>query len=215
MMTRQKTFLVLGATGGTGKHFVAQALADGHKVRALIRSPSKLRLGQENIDIRQGSIVDGIDTDGLVEGVDVVVSMLGDKALQRDVKINTAFVKRLVPSMRRHGVKRFLYQAGGLSRPHGGHLPPLFWALRHTLARGFLGQHQDNEAVMAYLATEALDVEWIVHRAGIGSDGPSKGVLERSHTKFSIATHIDCAAYNYRVVNDPSAIHTANLSHYA
>ncbi|MFT6571664.1 MAG: hypothetical protein ACJAWY_003390, partial [Sphingomonas echinoides] len=108
----------------------------------------------------------------------------------------------------------FLYQAGGLSRPHGGHLPPLFWAIRHTLARGFLGQHQDNEAVMAYLATEARDIEWIVHRAGIGSDGPSKGVLERSQTKFSVATHADCAAYNYRTITDASAVHTADLSHY-
>ena len=116
--------------------------------------------------------------------------------------------------MRRQGVKRFLYQAGGLSRPYGGHLPPLFWAIRHTLARGFLGQHRDNEAVMKYLATDACDIEWIVHRAGIGSDGPSKGVLARSESKFSVATHRDCAAYNYRTINDLSAVHTADLSHY-
>jgi len=213
-MARQSTFLVLGATGGTGKHFVAKALTDGHKVRVLVRSPEKLPARPANLEVLHGSITDLIDTDGLVAGVDFVVSMLGDKNLQKDTKVNTAFVKRRVPSMRRQGVKRFLYQAGGLSRPHGGHLPPLFWAIRHTLARGFLGQHQDNEAVMAYLATEARDIEWIVHRAGIGSDGPSKGVLERSQTKFSVATHADCAAYNYRTITDASAVHTADLSHY-
>ena len=213
-MTRHSTFLIFGATGGTGKHFVAQALADGHTVRALVRSPGKLPSGQQNLDVRQGSITDTVDLDGLLDGVDFVVSMLGDKTLQKDANINAAFVERLVPSMRRQGVKRFLYQAGGLSRPYGGHLPPLFWAIRHTLARGFLGQHRDNEAVMAYLATEARDIEWIVHRAGIGSDGPSKGVLARSESKFSVATHGDCAAYNYRTITDPSAIHTANLSHY-
>ena len=149
-----------------------------------------------------------------MDGVDAVVSVLGDKALQRDAQVNTAFVRRLVPSMRRQGVKRFLYQAGGLSRPYGGHLPPLFWAIRHTLARSFLGQHRDNEAVMAFLATEARDIEWIVHRAGIGSDGPSKGLLKRSNTGFSVATHLDCATYNYRLIDDPSAIHTADLSRY-
>lgn len=213
-MTRRSMFLVFGATGGTGKHFVAQALADGHKVRALVRSPGKLPSGQQNLEVRQGSITDEVDIDSLVEGVDFVVSMLGDKKLQENAKINTAFVKRLVPSMRRQGVKRFLYQAGGLSRPYGGHLPPLFWAIRHTLARGFLGQHKDNEAVMEYLATEARDIEWIVHRAGIGSDAPSKGVLARSESKFSVATHRDCAAYNYQTINEFSAIHTADLSHY-
>ena len=213
-MARQLTFLVLGATGGTGKHFVAQVLADGQRVRALVRSPGKLPPKSENLEVRYGSITDIVDTDALVTGVDFVISMLGDKHLQQTAKINAAFVRQLVPSMRRHGVKRFLYQAGGLSRPHGGHLPLPFWAIRHTVARSFSGQHQDNEAVMEYLATEAKDVEWIVHRAGIGSDGPSKGVLERSRVKLSIATHVDCAAYNYRTITDPSAVHTADFSHY-
>ena len=214
-MAQQSTFLVLGATGGTGKHFVAQALADGHRVRALVRSPGKLPPGGEKLEVRHGSITDTIDTDELVAGVDFVVSMLGDKNLQKDAKINTAFVKRLVPSMRRQGVKRFLYQAGGLSRPYGGRLSPVFWVIRNTLARSFNGQHQDNEAVMDYLANEANDIEWIVHRAGIGSDGPSKGVLQRSPTKFSIATHLDCSNYNYRTIRDALAVHTADLSHYA
>ena len=213
-MARKSTFLVLGATGGTGRHFVARALADGHRVRALVRSPKKLPDAGDTLDVRHGSITDMIDTDELVKGVDFVVSMLGDKALQNKAKINTAFVKRLVPSMRKHGVKRFLYQAGGLSRPYQGHLSPLFWAIRHTIARSFMGQHQDNEAVMEYLATEANDMEWIVHRAGIGSDGPSKGILERSKTEFSVATHVDCANYNYSTIEDASAMHTSDLSHY-
>ena len=214
-MTQQSTFLVLGATGGTGKHFVSLALAGGHRVRALARSPEKLGVATANLEVRQGSITDPIDTDALVSGVDFVISMLGDVKLQRTDRINTAFVKRLVPSMRRHGVKRLLYQAGGLSRPYNGRLSPLFWTIRNTLARAYIGQHEDNEAVMQYLATEANDMEWIVHRAGIGSDGPSKGVLERSASNFSVATHCDCAVYNYRIIMTPAAIHTSDLSCYA
>ena len=214
-MAQRSTFLVLGATGGTGKHFVSQALKDGHGVRALVRTPGKLPSGAANLDVRHGSITDMIDTDALVEGVDYIVSMLGDAKLQRLAKINTAFVKTLVPSMRRQGVRRFLYQAGGRSRPYQGHLSPTLWTIRNTLARGYIGQHEDNEAVMEYLATEASDIEWIVHRAGIGSDGPSKGVLERSKTKFSVATFRDCAAYNYRTIMDAaSAVHTCDLSCY-
>ncbi len=213
-MAHGSTFLVLGATGGTGRHFVAQALRDGHRVRALVRTPAKLLPGPANLEVRYGSITDPVDTDDLVAGVDRVIAMLGDVTAQRSAKINTAFVRRLVPSMRRHGVKRFLYQAGGLSRPYGGHLSPIFWTIRNTLARGFIGQHEDNEAVMAYLATEARDIEWIVHRAGIGSDGPSKGVLARSKTKFSVATHGDCAVYNYRTIDEAAAVHTSDLSHY-
>ena len=214
-MAKRSTFLVLGATGGTGKHFVAQALAEGHKVRALVRTPGKLPPGVENLEVWRGSITDVIDTDALVAGIDFVISMLGDVKLQRDSKINTAFVKKLVPSMRRCGVKRFLYQAGGLSTPYQRRLSPILWTIRHTLARGYAGQHEDNEAVMEYLATEANDMEWIVHRAGIGSDGPSKGVLKRSETKFSVATPGDCAAYNYHTLMDASAVHSCDLSFYS
>ena len=209
-----KIFLVLGATGGTGKHFVSQVLNDGHRVRALVRSPQKLPARTDDLEVHHGSITDPLDTDELVDGVDAVIAMLGDTKLQAHAKINVAFVRKLVRSMRKAGVKRFLYQAGGLSRPYGGHLTPLLWTIRQMLPRGYQGQHEDNEAVMAYLATEARDLEWIVHRAGIGSDGASKGTLHRSCTKFSIGTHIDCADYNYRTILDNAAVHTFDLSHY-
>lgn len=66
------------------------------------------------------------------------------------------------------------------------------------MARSYIGQHEDNEAVMEYLTQEAGDLEWMVHRAGIGSNGSSKGVLERSSTSASIGTFQDVAAYNLR-----------------
>ena len=116
--------------------------------------------------------------------------------------------------MRRHGVTRFLYQAGGLSAPPGRKLSLALWTIRNTVARGYTGQHEDNEAVMRYLAEDAMDIEWMVHRAGIGSDGPSKGVLERSSSQISVATFRDCASYNYRLCWDPTAIHTSDLSSY-
>jgi len=210
----QKTFLVFGATGQTGKHFTSLALKDGHRVRVLVRDPAKLDSTGPDVEIHQGSITDVPDLEGLVDGVDVVVSLLGDARMQKTHKINTAFARNLIPAMRRHGVTRFLYQAGGLSAAPGRKLSPVPWAIRNTVARGMIGQHEDNEAVMQYLADEAMDIEWMVHRAGIGSDGPSKGVLERSTKKVSIATFGDCASYNYRLLSDPAAIHTCDLSAY-
>lgn len=192
---------------------VARALADGHKVRALVRTPEKLPQGTD-FEVVKGSITDPIDTDALVSSVDIVVSMLGDKEAQRTSKINTEFVKKLVLSMRKHGVQKLLDQAGGLSRPYQGSLSPILWVIRNTVARGFIGQHEDNEAVMEYLATEAMDIHWVVHRAGIGSDGPTKGKLARSSTEFSVATHRDCAEYSYGVIMDEKAKHTSDFSHY-
>ena len=67
---------------------------------------------------------------------------------------------------------------------------------------------------MEYLATDGNDIEWSVHRAGIGGDGPSKGRLERSDTQFSIGMHVDCADCNYRAVMDTAAVRTIFFSHY-
>lgn len=100
-MGKQSTFLVFGATGQTGQHFVSLALEEGHKVRALVRNPEKLSIRSRQLKLQKGSIADDANIDELLQGVDFVVSMLGDAKLQRHDKINTAFVKKLVPAMRR------------------------------------------------------------------------------------------------------------------
>jgi len=141
--------------------------------------------------------------------------MLGDREAQSHGKIVTPFIQRLIPSMRRSKTHRILYQAGGFSKPYGVELSFVIWALRKTIARSYEGQHQDNDAVMEYFSTQAMDIEWINHRAGIGGDGPLKRTLQRSTgSRPSIATFSECADYSYRIVFDNSAIHTSDFSSY-
>lgn len=217
MEASPSTFLVFGATGRTGQHFVKIALANGHKVKALVRNPSKMKQQHIHLELIQGSIMGDQDIDALLHDVDVVICMLGDAQQQQKEPINTLFVKRLIPAMRRQRVKQFLYQAGGFTRPYKQKLPLLTWILKNTMARraGLLGQHKDNESVIEYLVEEAQDIDWIVHRACIIAEGPSKGRLQRDQTKFSLATFGDCAAYNYSLLKDDSAIHTCDLSYYS
>lgn len=213
-MTTQHTLLVFGGTGQTGQHFIRLALDAGHRVRVLARTPGKITTSHDDLEIVQGSIGDALDLDDLLDGADAVVAMLGDAAAQRERKVNTPFVEALIPAMRRVGTRRFLYQAGGLSAAPGRRLSPVLQAVRSTIARGYIGQHEDNEAVMRFLDDKARDMEWMVHRAGIGSDGPSKGELHRSASRISIGTFVDCAAYNLRLLGDDSAVHTCDGSAY-
>ncbi|WP_168123658.1 NAD(P)H-binding protein [Paenibacillus sp. HB172176] len=216
MKHSKSTFLVFGASGRTGQHFVSIALKEGHKVKALVRNPEKMKMKNSNLELFKGSITDCEDLDDLLNGVNFVICMLGNAQEQNKAPINTIFIKKLIPAMRRQGVKRFLYQAGGLTRRYKDRLSFVTWVLRNTVARynGLLGQHKDNETVIEYLVEEAQDVDWIVHRAGIISDGPSKGLLKRDCRKISLATHVDIAKYNFQVINDKTAIHTCDLSCY-
>lgn len=217
-MTNSKfSFLVFGGTGRTGRHFISLALNDGHNVRALVRNPNKIEIQNPNLELVKGSITDYDKLDESLNGIDFVVSMLGNAQSQQKEKVNTLFVKQLIPAMRRQGVKRFLYQAGSLTHAYKEKLPFIFWLMRNTLARfsGLIGQHKDNEAVIEYLVEEAQDIEWMVHRAGINPKAnASKGSLQRSKTKFSMASFEDTANYNYRLLTDNSAVHTYDLSCY-
>lgn len=100
-MTLREHLLVFGATGQTGQHFTRFALDAGHRVRAVARTPSKLAVQHDDLQVVQGSVPDDLDLDALLDGVTGVVVMLGDAAAQRERPVNTQFVRTLVPAMRR------------------------------------------------------------------------------------------------------------------
>ena len=47
---------VFGATGGTGKQLIEQALAEGNDATAYVRNPSKLVAGYQHLTIVQGEL---------------------------------------------------------------------------------------------------------------------------------------------------------------
>ena len=55
---KPQTILVFGATGGTGKAFVGQALAHGNRVTAFVRDPTKLTAESANLKIIEGDLFD-------------------------------------------------------------------------------------------------------------------------------------------------------------
>jgi uncharacterized protein YbjT (DUF2867 family) len=69
--------LVLGATGATGQLVVSQALAAGHRVTALVRSPQKLTTTDANLTVITGQPTDQGDLARALDGTDAVISTLG------------------------------------------------------------------------------------------------------------------------------------------
>src|SRR5712692_9041195 len=69
--------VVLGATGGTGRLVVEQALAAGHTVTALVRSPEKLTLSNTNFRVIAGQATDPSAVSRAFDGADAVISALG------------------------------------------------------------------------------------------------------------------------------------------
>ncbi|TMF96371.1 MAG: SDR family oxidoreductase [Chloroflexi bacterium] len=72
-------FVVLGATGRTGRLVVEQAIAAGHTVTALVRSPEKLTTGNSNLRVISGEATDASAVSRALKGADAVISTLGGK----------------------------------------------------------------------------------------------------------------------------------------
>jgi uncharacterized protein YbjT (DUF2867 family) len=68
---------VLGAAGATGIPLVEQALAAGHRVTALARSPDKLTITSPSLLVVQGDATDRAALSQAMKGAGAVISVLG------------------------------------------------------------------------------------------------------------------------------------------
>ncbi len=69
--------LIFGATGGTGRALVQQALEHGHDVTAFARDPAKVRTKHQNLRIVQGDVTNSGSVEAAIQGQDAVLSALG------------------------------------------------------------------------------------------------------------------------------------------
>ncbi|GCB68357.1 hypothetical protein scyTo_0012272 [Scyliorhinus torazame] len=104
--------LVLGATGNTGQFLVRQALEQGHVVKAVVRTTSKLTIQHENLTVVKANI---FSADSLVEHFneqDVIMSCLGFPiSLFSEVTGYTESIKAIVLAMREAKVTRIIAMA--------------------------------------------------------------------------------------------------------
>lgn len=102
--------LVIGATGGTGREIVKQALARGHHVTALARNPSRVRDAHERLVIVQGDVMDPASLERAVHNQDAVVCALGHKRWLGPSQILSAGTRNVVNAMKAAGVRRLVVE---------------------------------------------------------------------------------------------------------
>jgi putative NADH-flavin reductase len=166
-----RKLLVLGATGGTGRQVVTQALERGHAVTALLRDPSRLSIASDRLRVLEGNVTDddGALADA-VRGQDAVISTLGvGKSFQSRGLIATS-APRIVRAMQDEGVRRLIFTSAfgvGETRRDVPLLPRLFMRLL------LQDVYRDKEAGEAGLVASGLD--WtLVYPTGL-ADGTATG----------------------------------------
>lgn len=96
--------LLLGATGRVGSHIARLALQDNHHVTALVRSPEKLQIKHENLNVIQGNVLNKEDLEKAMRGQDLVLSALntdGANTLSESMPL-------IIEAMEKEGIKRII-----------------------------------------------------------------------------------------------------------
>jgi putative NADH-flavin reductase len=162
--------LVIGATGGTGREVVRQALARNHQVNALARSAANAVPLLPGADIIEGDARDGEAVAKALTGCDGVISALGTKlSLLREETLLSTATRVLIDAMRQQGITRLVCVTGigaGDSHGHGGFLydhivQPLL--LRST--------YHDKDRQEDEIRKSGLD--WTIVRPTNLTDGPT------------------------------------------
>lgn len=164
--------IVFGATGGTGKEIVKQALAAEHEVTAFVRSPEKLGIGDANLKVVQGDVLDAAAVAQAAAGHDAVISALGPSRPPAPGMMEAA-AKNILAAMKAQGIRRLISTTGAGVR-HANDRPKLLDHLMKGLLTLMAGEVlRDSAANVSVLC--ASDVDWTIVRFPRLTDGAHTG----------------------------------------
>ena len=176
---------VFGATGGTGRQVVEQALAQGYRVRALVRDPAKLA-ERDGLTLIQGDVLDQAAVDRCVEGSDAVICVLGSHGSSEPVEDRGT--ERILAAMKSHGQRRLIAVTSMGVGDSIEQVAAFFRAImKLTLKRVMEAKERQEQAIMA------SDLDWTIVRPGGLTDGPRTGSYQSGTDKSIKATRVSRA----------------------
>jgi putative NADH-flavin reductase len=165
--------IVFGATGGTGKLIVTQALAKGHSVTAFVRTIEGFPQ-DPHLRVIQGDVFDFGAVVDAVRGHRAVLSALGARTRKKE-DILVRAIPHILEGMRQEYVNRLIVLgAAGAHRDYGRYQNALtriaLWTAKKTaLKYPFIDQAAQERLIAA------SDVDYTIVRAPRLMDGPFTG----------------------------------------
>jgi uncharacterized protein YbjT (DUF2867 family) len=167
---------VFGATGGTGRHIVEQALDAGHQVVAVVRDPARLAVPpRDGLSVVTARLDDRAAVLRAVADADAVVDALGARG-GGPTTFRTDTARVVTSAMRDAGVRRLVVLSASGAHTTGDSLPVrvlvkpvLGWFLRHQFA--------DMRSMEDVVRASGLD--WTIVLPPQLTDGPRTGKVRR------------------------------------
>ncbi len=163
--------LIIGATGGTGKQLVQQALAQGHHVTAMVRTPAKVETTHPRLQVLRGDVLDQASLETAMLGQDAVLSALGHTFFYKPTTILSEGTRNIMRAMKSCDVRRFVCESSlgvGDTVWRLGLLPSLLFV------PGVLPFYLRDRLRQEELITRSKS-EWIIVRPSVLTNGPATG----------------------------------------
>ena len=165
--------IIFGATGGTGRELVHQALEAGLHVTAFVRQPSLDP--HERLSVVTGNVLDQNALKNSIDGQDAVLCALGAPP-KDDSGIRTQGTRNIIVAMTATGVRRLMCVSSfGVGETRA--LLPFFmrkFVVPYTLKRAF----EDHENQETLIKRSGLD--WTIVRPPRLTRGQAKGQPQHS-----------------------------------
>jgi len=162
--------LIVGATGGTGRQLVMQALERGYEVTALVRDPSRLEVVHPRLTAMQGDVLDEGSVETAMRGQEAVLSALGHKRYFYPTRILSEGTRNILRSMGTHGVPRLVCETSlGLGDSAGRMgLYYTFFVIPVILPFYFWDKTRRERMIAR------SNVEWVIVRPGVLTNGDKR-----------------------------------------
>jgi putative NADH-flavin reductase len=166
--------VVFGATGGTGRCIVEQALASGHDVTAVVRNPEGLPLRHDRLWVVRADVFRSTEIKSQMAGADAVLSALGPHSYRAQTTVCARAIESILGAMRETGVRRLACisaaPVGSVSKED----TLLYRFVARPLVRAvFKGAYEDM-AVMEEKVRRS-DMNWTIFRSPRLTDRPRTG----------------------------------------
>lgn len=170
---RPRRLLIVGATGGTGRLLLAQALERGFEVTALVRNRSRLQVDHPRLTVVQGDVLDSAAVEAAMRGQDAVLSTLGHKRFFYPTRILSEGTRNIVRAMESQGVKRLVSVTSLGIGDSAGRLGLLYTLFVIPVILPFY--FWDKARQERIIAGSGLD--WVIVRPGALTNGAKRGHL--------------------------------------
>lgn len=171
-----KRVLIIGATGGTGRQLVEQALERGYTVTALIRKPPKLQINHPQLNVIQGDVLNEGLVDKAMTGQDAVLCALGHRQYFYPTRILSEGTRNILRAMETHGVARLVCETSLGIGDSAGRMGVYYTFFVIPLILPFY--YWDKTRQERLIARS--NVEWVIVRPGALSNGKKQKHLRES-----------------------------------